>query len=89
MSVAPIPRNMQALGWHLLIAENRDGSGEAKLTWDAEGARNPDFTRGRDRPALALEEIALRLEQNSQLSMLDLPILMGLTVRLLMGKTQP
>lgn len=89
MSVAPIPRNIQALGWHLLLAENSNGSGEAKLTWDAEGARNLDFARGRDRPAFALEEIALRLEQNSQLTMLDLPILMGLTVRLLMGRAQP
>ena len=89
MSVAPIVVDTGALGWGLLLSVNRDGSGEARLTWDAEGARNPDFTRGRDRPALALEEIALRLEQNSQLTMLDLPILMGLTVRLLMGKTQP
>lgn len=89
MSAAPTSRDVGALGWALLLSTNRDGSGEARLTWSPDGARNPDFARGRDRPALALEEIALRLEQNSQLTMLDLPILMGLTVRLLMGRTQP
>lgn len=86
MSVAPIVVDTGALGWGLLLAVNRDGSGEAKITWDAPASRNTDFAQAVERPELALESILMSVEKLGGLSPLHLPPLVGLIVCQLTGR---
>lgn len=86
MSVAPTVRDIGALGWNLLLAVNRDGSGEAKITWSAPAARNADFGQAVERPELALESLLMSVEKLGGLSPLHLPPLVGLIVCQLTGK---
>ncbi len=69
-----------ALGWTLAISTRSSGSGEAKITWDAQGQHNPDFHAGRGSPAAALETVLMRVERNGGVSPLDVPVLVGILV---------
>lgn len=86
MAVAPVVVDTGALGWTLLLSVNRDGSGEARITWSAPASRAPDFAQAVQQPDLALESLLMSVEKLGFLSPLHLPPLVGLIVCQLTGK---
>lgn len=69
-----------ALGWTLVISTRSNGTGEAKIGWDAQGRLNVDFHAGQTNPAAALETVLMRVERNGGVSPLDVPVLVGVLV---------
>ncbi|WP_199085998.1 hypothetical protein [Bosea sp. ASV33] len=80
MIADPIILDSGALGWTIGISTRSNGSGEAKITWDAQGQLNPDFHGGQSSPAAALEAVLMRVERNGGVSPLDVPVLVGVLV---------
>ena len=85
MSV-PIVKDIGANGFHLLLSTNRDGSGEAKITWSATANLNAEFQCGRKTPAVALELTLGRVERLGVMSPLDFSNVMGVLVGFLEGR---
>lgn len=82
----PILTDIGANGFHLLLSTNRDGSGEAKITWSASANLNADFQCGRKTPAVALEIALGRTERLGAMTPLDFSNVMGVLVGFLEGR---
>lgn len=80
MSLHPDIIDIGAQGWTLVITTRSNGSGEAKINWDASGQHNADFHAGMSSPAAALEIVLARIERNGTVSPLDVPALVGVLV---------
>ena len=87
MSV-PIVTDIGALGFSLLLTTNRNGSGEARITWTETANLNAEFQCGRKTPAVALEIALGRTERLGAVSPLDFSHVMGVLVGFLEGRAK-
>ena len=88
MATVPIVTDIGANGFHLLLSTDRNGGGEAKLTWSADARLNAEFQCGRTSPAVALELALGRVERLGVMSPLDFSNVMGVLVGFLEGRAQ-
>ncbi len=63
--------------WSLVLTTRSNGSGDAKVTWDASGQHEAEFHAGFTSPAAAIEVVLSRIDKNGGLSPLDVPALVG------------
>lgn len=77
MSDAPILIDSGALGWTFLLSTRSNGSGELKISWDAQGRLHPEFHAGFTLPAAALESCLTRIERNGGMCQIEVPMLVG------------
>ena len=77
MSLSPDVINLSGGSWTLVLTTRSNGSGDAKITWDATGQHEAEFHAGFTSPAAALEVVLGRLDKNGALSMPDVPALVG------------
>lgn len=80
MTVSADIIDIGAQGWSLVLTTRSNGSGEAKIAWDASGQHNADFHAGVSSSAAALEIVLGRVERNGAVSPLDVPALVGVLV---------
>ncbi|MGO4738621.1 hypothetical protein AB4099_18885 [Bosea sp. 2KB_26] len=84
----PIVVDIGAVGFNLILATDRYGAGDAKITWTTDANLNPDFDCGRKSPAVALEMALGRVERNGFVSPLDFSLVMGVLVGFLEGRAR-
>lgn len=87
MSVSIIT-DIGANGFHLLLSTDRNGGGEAKITWTETANLNAEFQCGRKTPAVALEVALGRVERIGAVSPLDFSNIMGVLVGFLEVRSQ-
>ncbi|MEZ2410520.1 hypothetical protein AB6806_27365 [Bosea sp. RCC_152_1] len=80
MSLNPDIVDIGAAGWTLVLTTRSNGSGDAKIAWEAIGQHEAEFRAGLSSPAAALEVILARVERNGAVSPLDVPALVGVLV---------
>lgn len=80
MSADPIIVDIGAAGWTLVLTTRSNGSGEAKIAWEAIGQHEAGFHAGFTSSAAALEVVLARVERNGAVSPLDVPALVGVLV---------
>ena len=73
----PVLIDSGALGWTLQHTTRSNGSGEVKITWDAQGRHHAEFHAGFSNPGAALEECLWRIERNGGVSQIEVPVLVG------------